>query len=70
MEERYCQACAMQMGDTDEMYGAEKDGWIYWTLYPLYVRIMQGYDCRSCKEYDETAVPTCETMETSIILTK
>ena len=26
MEERYCQSCGMPMGETDEMYGTEKDG--------------------------------------------
>lgn len=26
MEEKYCQCCAMPMGNTDEMYGTEKDG--------------------------------------------
>lgn len=26
MEEKYCQSCGMPMGDTDEMYGTEKDG--------------------------------------------
>lgn len=26
MEERYCQCCGMPMGETDEMYGTEKDG--------------------------------------------
>lgn len=26
MEERYCQSCGMPMGNTEEMYGTEKDG--------------------------------------------
>lgn len=26
MEERYCQCCGMPMGDTNELYGTEKDG--------------------------------------------
>lgn len=26
MEARYCQVCGMPMGDTDELYGTEKDG--------------------------------------------
>jgi hypothetical protein len=26
MEERYCQSCAMPMGETDEMYGTNADG--------------------------------------------
>lgn len=26
MEEKYCQSCAMPMGDTDEMYGTNSDG--------------------------------------------
>lgn len=26
MEEKYCQSCGMPMGETDEMYGTEKDG--------------------------------------------
>ncbi|HNW85842.1 MAG TPA: zinc ribbon domain-containing protein [Candidatus Limiplasma sp.] len=26
MEEKYCQSCAMPMGNTDELYGTEKDG--------------------------------------------
>ena len=26
MEEKYCQSCAMPMGNTDEMYGTEKNG--------------------------------------------
>lgn len=26
MEERYCQSCAMPMGETDEMYGINQDG--------------------------------------------
>jgi hypothetical protein len=26
MEEKYCQSCAMPMGESDEMYGTEKDG--------------------------------------------
>ncbi|ABR49933.1 conserved hypothetical protein [Alkaliphilus metalliredigens QYMF] len=26
MEEKYCQSCAMPMGDTDEMYGSNLDG--------------------------------------------
>lgn len=26
MEERYCQCCGMPMGETDELYGTEKDG--------------------------------------------
>ena len=26
MEERYCQSCAMPMGNTDEMYGTNADG--------------------------------------------
>jgi hypothetical protein len=26
MEEKYCQSCGMPMGNTDEMYGTEKDG--------------------------------------------
>ena len=25
-EERYCQSCAMPMGDTDELYGSNADG--------------------------------------------
>ena len=25
-EQRYCQSCGMPMGDTDQLYGAEKDG--------------------------------------------
>ena len=26
METKYCQSCAMPMGDTDALYGTEKDG--------------------------------------------
>ena len=26
MEEKYCQSCGMPMGNTDELYGTEKDG--------------------------------------------
>ena len=26
MEERYCQCCGMPMGDTNALYGTEKDG--------------------------------------------
>ncbi|MPW24248.1 transcriptional regulator [Alkalibaculum sp. M08DMB] len=26
MEVKYCQSCAMPMGDTDEMYGTNSDG--------------------------------------------
>lgn len=26
MVEKYCQSCAMPMGDTDEMYGTNSDG--------------------------------------------
>ena len=26
MEEKYCQSCAMPMGDSDELYGTEADG--------------------------------------------
>lgn len=26
MKERFCQCCGMPMGETDEMYGTEKDG--------------------------------------------
>lgn len=26
MEEKYCQSCAMPMGETDEMYGTNSDG--------------------------------------------
>ncbi len=26
MEERYCQSCGMPMGETDEMFGTNKDG--------------------------------------------
>ncbi len=26
MEDKYCQSCGMPMGDTDAMYGMEKDG--------------------------------------------
>ena len=26
MEEKYCQSCAMPMGQTSEMYGTEKNG--------------------------------------------
>ena len=26
MEERYCQSCAMPMGNDDSLYGTEKDG--------------------------------------------
>ena len=26
MEMKYCQVCGMPMGDTDELYGIEKDG--------------------------------------------
>ncbi|KAB3535734.1 transcriptional regulator [Alkaliphilus pronyensis] len=26
MQENYCQCCGMPMGQTDEMYGLEKDG--------------------------------------------
>lgn len=26
MEEKYCQVCGMPMGETDELYGTEKDG--------------------------------------------
>ncbi len=26
MEGNFCQSCGMPMGDTDEMYGTEKDG--------------------------------------------
>ena len=26
MEEKYCQSCAMPMGNTNELYGTEKDG--------------------------------------------
>lgn len=26
MEQRFCQSCGMPMGDTDGMYGTEKDG--------------------------------------------
>lgn len=26
MEEKYCQVCAMPMGETDEFYGTEEDG--------------------------------------------
>ena len=26
MEEKYCQSCAMPMGNTNDMYGTEKDG--------------------------------------------
>ena len=26
MNERYCQSCAMPMGDTDDLYGTEADG--------------------------------------------
>ncbi|ARE89036.1 Putative zinc ribbon domain protein [Clostridium formicaceticum] len=26
MEEKYCQSCAMPMGDTDEMNGTNSDG--------------------------------------------
>jgi hypothetical protein len=26
METKFCQCCGMPMGDTDEMYGNEKDG--------------------------------------------
>ncbi|MCC5910810.1 MAG: zinc ribbon domain-containing protein [Clostridiaceae bacterium] len=26
MEEKYCQSCAMPMGDTDAMYGTNSDG--------------------------------------------
>lgn len=26
MKDKYCQSCAMPMGDTDEMYGTNSDG--------------------------------------------
>ena len=26
MEERYCQSCGMPMGNTNELYGTERDG--------------------------------------------
>lgn len=26
MQEKYCQSCGMPMGETDELYGTEKDG--------------------------------------------
>lgn len=26
MEEKFCQCCGMPMGETDELYGTEKDG--------------------------------------------
>lgn len=26
MKEKFCQVCGMPMGETDELYGAEKDG--------------------------------------------
>lgn len=26
MEEKYCQSCGMPMGETDDLYGTEKDG--------------------------------------------
>ena len=26
METKYCQSCGMPMGETDELYGTEKDG--------------------------------------------
>lgn len=26
MEERYCQSCGMPLGETDEMFGTNKDG--------------------------------------------
>lgn len=26
MKEKYCQSCGMPMGNTDELYGSEKDG--------------------------------------------
>ncbi|MDV0446936.1 hypothetical protein MsAg5_08040 [Methanosarcinaceae archaeon Ag5] len=26
MEEKYCQSCGMPMGETDELYGTEKNG--------------------------------------------
>ena len=51
-EQRYCQSCGMPMGDTDQLYGAEKDG-----------SINQDY-CKYC--YDKGAFTSNCTMEEMI----
>lgn len=51
-EERYCQSCGMPMGNTDELYGTEKDG----SLNPDY--------CKYC--YDNGEFTSSCTMEEMI----
>lgn len=38
MAEKYCQSCAMPMGDTDEMYGTNSDGTKWWKNHDYKVK--------------------------------